>query len=117
MNIRQITGSTLTALVVFLVFDAGPVENVFADSPTTSRPQSYPRARRGDQVDEYHGIKVADPYRWMEDVDSAETRAWVEAEAKLTSDYLAAIPGRDRIARRLKEIWNFERWSAPEKHG
>jgi prolyl oligopeptidase len=50
-------------------------------------------------------------------VDSPATRGWVEAEAKLTSDYLAAIPGRDRIAQRLKQIWNFERWGAPEKHG
>ena len=78
---------------------------------------SYPSARRGAQVDVYHGVKAADPYRWMEDIDSPETRTWVEAEAKLTSDYLAAIPGRDKIARRLKEIWNYERWSAPEKHG
>jgi prolyl oligopeptidase len=78
---------------------------------------SYPPARRGAQVDQYHSVKVADPYRWMEDIDAPETRTWVEAEAKLTSDYLAAIPGRDKIARRLKEIWNYERWSAPEKHG
>jgi prolyl oligopeptidase len=77
----------------------------------------YPAARRGDQIDEYHGIKVADPYRWMEDIDSPETRSWVEAQAKLTAEDLAAMPGRGRIAKRLKEIWNFERWSAPEKHG
>ncbi len=78
---------------------------------------AYPAARRGDQIDEYHGIQVADPYRWMEDIDSPETRIWVEAEAKLTAGYLAAIPGREQIAQRLKEIWNFERWSPPEKHG
>ena len=82
-----------------------------------SAPLNYPAARRGDQIDRYHGIAVADPYRWMEDIDSPQTRHWVEAEAKLTSDYLAAIPGRDDIARRLKEIWNYQRWSAPEKHG
>jgi prolyl oligopeptidase len=78
---------------------------------------TYPAAQRGDQVDLYHGIKVSDPYRWMEDIDSPATRTWVEAEAKLTNDYLAAIPGRERIAQRLSEIWNFERWTAPEKHG
>jgi prolyl oligopeptidase len=77
----------------------------------------YPSAVRGEQTDGYHGTLVADPYRWMEEVDAPATRAWVEAEAKLTRDYLAAIPGRDRIAARLKEIWNFERWGAPEKHG
>ncbi len=78
---------------------------------------SYPPAARGDVVDDYHGVKVPDPYRWMEDIDSPQTRTWVEAEAKLSSDYLAAIPVRDRIAQRMRGIWNFERWSAPEKHG
>lgn len=77
----------------------------------------YPGAKRGDHVDQYHGIKVFDPYRWMENIDSPATRVWVEAEAKLTSEYLAAIPGREQMARRLSEIWNFERWTAPEKHG
>jgi prolyl oligopeptidase len=77
----------------------------------------YPVAQRIDHVDEYHGVKVADPYRWMEDIDSPATRTWVEAEAQLTSDYLAAIPGRKKIAQRLKEIWNYERWSPPERHG
>ncbi|WP_036517836.1 prolyl oligopeptidase family serine peptidase [Nevskia soli] len=78
---------------------------------------SYPPAARGEVVDEYHGIKVPDPYRWMEDIDSPQTRNWVEAEAKQSSDYLAAIPGRDGIVERMRKIWNFERWSAPEKHG
>ncbi|MGA2708254.1 MAG: prolyl oligopeptidase family serine peptidase [Steroidobacteraceae bacterium] len=96
---------------------AAPGAPTPAGVPGTAGALTYPPARRGDQVDEYHGIKVADPYRWMEDIDSPETRAWVEAEAQLTGDYLAAIPGRDRIAQRLTEIWNYERWSAPEKHG
>jgi prolyl oligopeptidase len=80
-------------------------------------PLSYPSAARGNQVDDYHGTKVADPYRWLEDIDSPATRTWVEAEAKLTDDYLAAIPGRDAIAQRLKKIWNYERWSAPFHRG
>jgi len=117
MNIRQIAGSTLTGLLILAVLDSASLGNVFADSAAATRDLSYPVARRGDQIDVYHGIKVADPYRWMEDVDSPETRAWVETEAKLTSNYLAAIPGRDRISKRLKEIWNFERWGVPEKHG
>ncbi len=91
--------------------------NAVADAAPASVELRYPNAARGEQTDGYHGTLVADPYRWMEDVDAPATRAWVEAEAKLTSDYLAAIPGRDRIAQRLKEIWNFERWGAPEKHG
>ena len=80
-------------------------------------PITYPPAARGAQIDDYHGIKVPDPYRWMEDIDSPQTRAWVEAESQLSSNYLAAIPGREDIAARLKKIWNFERWSPPEKHG
>jgi prolyl oligopeptidase len=77
----------------------------------------YPSAERGNHVDTYHGVKVPDPYRWMEDIDSPQTRAWVQAEDKLSRAYLDALPGRDTIARSLKQVWNFERWSAPERHG
>ncbi|MGB7203677.1 MAG: prolyl oligopeptidase family serine peptidase [Pyrinomonadaceae bacterium] len=76
---------------------------------------NYPKPRRGDQVDDYHGVKVADPYRWMEDTESAETRAWIEAENKITFDYLGKIPQREAIKNRLTEIWNYERYSAPAK--
>ena len=55
----------------------------------------YPAARRGDQTDDYHGMKVADPYRWLEDPDSPETRTWIEAENKLTFCYLKQIPERE----------------------
>ncbi len=61
------------------------------------------------------GVKVADPYRWMEDTDSAETKAWIEAENKLTNSYLSTIPQREGIKNRLTEIWNYERYSAPSK--
>ena len=77
----------------------------------------YPAAARGDHVDQYHGIGVPDPYRWMEEIDSPQTRAWVQAQGKISADYLAALPQRAAIGRRLKEIWNFERWNAPEKYG
>ena len=95
------------------------VSFLLAAAAATAAPAglSYPAAARGDVADDYHGVKVPDPYRWMEDIDSAQTRTWVEAEAKLSSDYLAAIPGRDKIAERMRKIWDFERWSAPEKHG
>ncbi len=62
-----------------------------ADSPSKFR---YPTPRRGDQVDDYHGRQVADPFRWLEDTDSAETSAWIEAENLLTFDFLKAIPAR-----------------------
>ncbi|MDR3435843.1 prolyl oligopeptidase family serine peptidase [Telmatospirillum sp.] len=78
---------------------------------------SYPAAARGGQLDVFHGVSVADPYRWMEAIDEPETRDWVKAEAKLSAACLAAIPERNGIARRLKTLWNFERWSAPVQHG
>src|ERR1700733_14833585 len=78
---------------------------------------NYPPAKRGDHIDQYHGVSVPDPYRWMEDSDSPQTRAWVQAQGKISADYLAALPHRDEMARRLKAIWNFERWNAPEKYG
>jgi prolyl oligopeptidase len=76
---------------------------------------NYPKPRRADTVDDYHGVKVADPYRWMEDTESAETRAWIDAENKITFDYLSKIPQREAIKNRLTEIWNYERYSAPSK--
>jgi prolyl oligopeptidase len=77
----------------------------------------YPEVRRGDQVDDYHGTKVIDPYRWLEDVDSQETKKWVEAENKVTFGYLEKIPQRKAIENRLTELWNFERFGLPEKRG
>jgi prolyl oligopeptidase len=73
----------------------------------------YPQARRSDHVDTYFGEKVADPYRWLEDVDSPETLKWVEAENQLTFRYLAAIPQREAVRQRLTDLYNYERYSAP----
>jgi prolyl oligopeptidase len=78
---------------------------------------TYPQTRRGDQVDDYHGTKVADPYRWLEDTDSAETHAWVEAENKLTFSYLGRITYRRAIHDRLTKLWNYERFTTPSQHG
>jgi len=78
---------------------------------------SYPKAKTVDQVDDYHGTKVADPYRWLEDTDSADTKAWVEAENKVTFSYLDKIPYRGAIRERLLKLWNYERFSAPELEG
>jgi len=78
---------------------------------------SYPTAKKGEQVDDYHGVKVADPYRWLEDLDSDETRNWVEAENKLTFGFLEAIPARAAIKDRLTKLWNFEKFGVPFKEG
>jgi prolyl oligopeptidase len=77
----------------------------------------YPVAKKVDQVDDYHGIKVADPYRWLEDPDSPDSRAWIEAENKVTFDYLEKIPERQVIHDRLKKLWNYERFTAPANQG
>ncbi|MBN8740361.1 MAG: S9 family peptidase [Xanthomonadaceae bacterium] len=77
----------------------------------------YPVSKKVTQVDTYHGQEVADPYRWLEDIDSPETGNWIKAQNDVTSAYLAKIPGRERIAARATEIWNFNRWSAPSREG
>jgi prolyl oligopeptidase len=78
---------------------------------------SYPAAQRGSQVDDYHGTRVADPYRWLEDTDSPGTKAWVEAENRVTFGYLAAIPERAAIRNRLTQLWNYPKYTAPKKIG
>ena len=78
---------------------------------------NYPAAPTSNQVDDYHGTKVADPYRPLEDPDSAPTRAWIDAENKLTFGYLEQIPAREKIRDRMKELMNFERFTVPQKRG
>jgi prolyl oligopeptidase len=80
-------------------------------------PYKYPESRRGDTVETLHGRAVADPYRWLEDPNSAETKAWVEAENRLTFDYLEQIPSRARIKQRLTKLWNYERYGTPSREG
>ena len=75
----------------------------------------YPKPRRGDQMDDYSGTKVADPYRWMEQTDSDETKAWIDAENKLSGGYLSTIPQRQKLKDRLTELFNYERFSAPSR--
>src|SRR6185503_4922375 len=81
------------------------------------KPNNYPPARKSDQIDDYHGTKVADPYRWLEDLDSVETRNWVEAENKLSFGFLASIPARNSIKERLTKLWNYEKYGIPFKEG
>ena len=77
----------------------------------------YPEARRADVVDDYHGTPVADPYRWLEDPDSAEARAWIEAQNELTFGFLGEIERRDSIRSRLQELWDYARYSVPSRRG
>lgn len=87
------------------------------DCPANGHGLTYPLTRTVDQQDNYHGTSIADPYRWLEDANSADTHAWVEAQNQLTQGYLAQIPARDAIRQRLTKLWNFERFSVPFKEG
>jgi prolyl oligopeptidase len=98
-------GAAVLALLLFLLPAA-------ADDHRT-----YPETRRVDQVDDYHGTNVADPYRWLEDDvrKSKDVEAWVEAENKVTFRYLEGIPERDPLKHRLTDLYNYEKYSAPHK--
>lgn len=106
-----------------LMLLALPIPALAEASPETiatmPAPIAYPQTRRVDQVDEQFGVKVADPYRWLEnDVRTdAEVKAWVDAQVAVTSGYLAALPGRDVFKARMKELYNYERFGLPVKKG
>ncbi|MDO8837283.1 MAG: hypothetical protein Q7V01_16890, partial [Vicinamibacterales bacterium] len=80
-------------------------------------PLSYPQTRKASQIDDYHGTVVADPYRWLEDSNAPETRAWIEAQNTLTFGYLGGIPERTAIKARLTRLWDYERFGVPSREG
>lgn len=77
----------------------------------------YPPSRELEQIDDYNGVQVPDPYRWLEDPDSDETKAWVEAQNQVTFSYLNEIPVREQIKQRLTKLWDFEKYGIPFKEG
>ncbi|MPM11811.1 Prolyl endopeptidase [bioreactor metagenome] len=77
----------------------------------------YPETFRSDQADDYFGTKVADPYRWLEDENSAETKEWVDKQNSITHDYLDRIPFRQTLHNRLEKLWNYEKSGIPFKKG
>jgi prolyl oligopeptidase len=77
----------------------------------------YPAARRGEVKEVHHGVAVPDPYRWLEAMDAPETRAWVKQENALTDTYLAAIPGRQRLKDRIRQLLSYERFGLPSRLG
>ncbi|VXD22158.1 Prolyl endopeptidase [Planktothrix serta PCC 8927] len=78
---------------------------------------SYPQTQKCDQVDNYHGVTIADPYRWLEDLDSEETKAWVEAQNAVTFAYLNQIPAKETLKNRLTQLWDYEKYGIPFKQG
>ena len=107
-----------TLLVLILVVGlsgcakSGPEQ---AEGP--SIPVTYPVTERVDHVDTYHGVEVADPYRWLEDLESEEVAQWVEDQNAVAQPFLEAIPAREAIQQRLTEVWNYERFGIPDKEG
>jgi prolyl oligopeptidase len=83
-------------------------------APTT---WNYPAAERGSVVDNYHGTAVADPYRWLEELDAPSTQAWVAAQNKITDNLLTTLPWRAKLKARLTELWNYPRIGLPYKEG
>ncbi len=81
------------------------------------KPFHYPASPKVDQVDDYHGTPVADPYRWLEDPHSSEARSWIEGQNQVTFDYLNQLPERDRIKQRLTELWDYEKYGIPFRQG
>ena len=115
-----------------LIFACRPEPDTAApagDAPTTTGGETtspgaaspaglqYPATSKGTVVDTYHGVQIADPYRWLEELDTPETRAWVEAQNKLTFGYLGEIKEREQLRARLTKLWNFERFGMPIREG
>ena len=86
-----------------------------ANTAVSAQGLQYPKAAKDGTVDDYFGVKVADPYRWLENDTSAQTAAWVEAENQVTNAYLQKIPFRGKLLNRLTELANYEKLSAPRK--
>ncbi|MBN2295216.1 MAG: S9 family peptidase, partial [Pirellulales bacterium] len=105
----------LPALLIAAVF----CQFAFAAAVDNPQELAYPQTKRVDHVDVYHGTKVADPYRWLEDDarESKQVAAWVAAENEVTFKYLHSIPQLEPIRRRLTELWNYPKYSSPFKEG
>jgi len=78
---------------------------------------TYPKTRQVDQKDQYHGVSVADPYRWLEDDNSADTKAWVKAQNEVSFGYLEKLPLRETFKKRIEVLSNYEKLSAPTRRG
>lgn len=115
----MLLSAALISTVLSACFDKSP-EQVSAITTQANQEViniTYPKSKKGDVVDNYFGNDVTDPYRWLEDDRSEETGAWVQAENKVTFDYLAKIPYREKLKSRLSELWNYEKIGAPFTEG
>ncbi len=114
-------------LVLFAAAGAGLVMAGCANSHSSSSPQArsanlgerlvYPDAKKVAHTDTYHGTAVSDPYRWLEDGESIETREWIERENEISFPYLENIPAREFVTNRMTELWDYEKFGMPWKKG
>ena len=106
MNVQRLTEA---AFLIGIAFGSSLV----AQKPSLN----YPSARRADVIDNYFGTKVADSYRWMEDLNSPELKQWIDAENALAFGYLNALPQRDALKARITELWNYPKVTPPRYEG
>lgn len=115
----------LTALLLLSACGVEPARQIDSVSAGPSPEASaratpaiqYPATQRIEHFDTYHGTRIADPYRWLEDLDSPRTQRWIQAQNELAQPHLEAIPARERIKRRMTQLWNYERYDIPLKRG
>ncbi|TWU61078.1 prolyl oligopeptidase family serine peptidase [Crateriforma conspicua] len=104
------------ALIPSAILNAQPASKHLPQSSASAQSNmtlEYPETKTVDVVDNYHGRQVADPYRWLEDVESDETAAWVQAQNQLTQSYLSELPSRSKFRDSLERLWNYERFGLP----
>jgi prolyl oligopeptidase len=116
-NIRRSLFVAALMSAFLATFARSPLRIVRANDDKSDIKITYPESKKVDQVDDYFGTKVADPYRWLEDETSAETKAWVDAQNAVTFAYLDKIPYREKLKARLTQLFNYPRISAPFHRG
>lgn len=114
MKAHPILFAGIVGTAAMLLSCVGPASTL--KRPMTYR-LAYPETVKQEIMDDYHGTKVADPYRWLEDDNAPDTKAWVTAQNRVTFSYLDQIPERAKLRERLMKLWNFERYGIPFKQG
>lgn len=107
----------ITYVILAIAVLINPMHSIAQHSSPNIIKMTYPKTNKIDVADTYFGTVINDPYRWLEDDRSAETKAWVEAENRVTQNYLSGIPFRQAIKNRLETLWNYEKYTAPFKEG
>jgi prolyl oligopeptidase len=113
----MIRNRSLTLGIYASLFLLNLQQSIIALAQDPAMTIAYPTSKVVDQIDDYHGTKISDPFRWLEDVDSQDTKSWVTQQNQVTFNYLEKIPARSRFKERLTKLWNFERFGLPRQYG